>query len=99
MRTRTYQMSAKANKMSKERKTHKYDCAKEANAYKNISNERTNQGARAPLDRESAPKKKKKKTLKARNKLTGQQREQRKRKDQTRTKASGKDKKNRKKQA
>ena len=60
MRTKTYQMSAKANKVSKERKTNKYDCAKGANAYKNISTERTNQGAHAPLDRESAPKKREK---------------------------------------
>ena len=97
MRTRTYQLSAKANKVSKERKTHQYDCAKGANADKNISTERTNQGARAPLDRESAPKKRKKKLEST--KFTKQQREQRKREDQTRTKASGKDKKNRKKQA
>ena len=55
-----YAKLTNTNKVSKERKTHKYDCAKGANAYKNISTERTNQGARAPLDRESAPKKRKK---------------------------------------
>ena len=54
--------TAGANKVSKERKPHPNDCAEEATTNKKISTERTNQGARAPLDRESAPRKRKRKT-------------------------------------
>ena len=55
---------AEANKVRRERKPNKYNCAEEDTTNRKISNERTNQGANAPLDRESAPRKQKEEPIK-----------------------------------
>lgn len=89
--------SARADKVSRKRKPNKYICAEEATTNRKISNERTNQGARAPLDRESAPRKRKK-GKDTRNKLIPKQGEQRKRPNLKEKQANAKSKQNRKKQ-
>lgn len=55
-----YAKLTKADKVSSSAKRKQYGYAEEEKAEEKISTERANQGARAPLDRESAPKKRKK---------------------------------------
>lgn len=86
-----------ANKVSRERKPHKYNRAEEPTAEGKISTERTNQGARAPLDRESAPRKKKK-GKDTRNKLIPKQGEQKTRLNLKGKQANERNKRNQKKQ-
>lgn len=90
-------LSAEADKMSRERKPHKYNRAEEPTAEGKISTERTNQGARAPLDRESAPRKREKEKD-TRNGLILKQGEQRKSPNLKGKQADERNKRNQKKQ-
>lgn len=86
-----------ANKVSRERKPHKYNCAEEPTAKGKISNERTIQGARARLDRQSAPRKREKEKD-TRNRLIPKQGEQRTRTNLKGKQADERNKRNQKKQ-
>lgn len=86
-----------ADKVRRERKPHKYNRAEETTAEGKISTERTNQGARAPLDRESAPRKREKRKD-TRNGLNPKQGEQRTRPNLKGKQADEKSKQNQKKQ-
>ena len=86
-----------ADKVSRERKTHKYNCAEKPTAKGKISTERTIQGARARLDRQSAPRKREKEKD-TRNKLIPKQGEQRTRPNLKGKQANERNKQSQKKQ-